>query len=819
MPDALVTALSGLSAQQRAMEVTSHNLANAATPGFSRQRVELQSAVPENTRPGQLGRGVQLTAVRRVVDDLLGDRLRAALGEYGRLDRLGSSLRSLELAFNEPGDGGLGKATSDLFAALEDLSSNAESGALRATVAQSLDAWTGNLRALSERLERFDDDLRIALEAEVRELNGITAEIASLNQSIRAQVNVGNNPNDLLDRRDALLERLSESISVNVRRQDDGGVLVDVDGVGLVGLDAATPLRADVDADGDLVLRLPNGSALRPAGGRAAGLIEVQATVLAGVEADLDALAATMALAFNRLYSTATSHAMDAPNHLGSIGIAFAQGGTDLDDAALEPAIAGGDGIPTAFRPVFTDASGALIARNLTINVLDTATGVASKHTVRFDPAVGGGSRSLADLVAAINTGRGGGFSLHPPTAGIAGLTAQAVAVDGAYRLSLVAAAGRSIDFSPALDVRPAAQAWAGPAFAIAGAGADPAFADTRIGVRASSATQLQVFTRDPVSGAETIHGTVTLAAGGAVAIGGITLTIPATAGALRAGDQVALATTVGGAPPAATALAPAWGAGDAGFTVSGRYTGALSFDPARPWSARVVTTGVIGAKPGTAPPNNPPLVEFTWWDGQPGAEVQRKLQVTLDDSRPAGTPIPIGEGVFAVFGAGSLTTAGHTAAFAPDGQADQAGLLPALGINDALSGSLARDLRLSDSLAADPDRFSVGATRAAGDNSRVRELLGTRSAKLFAGGAFGLDDFYQGVIAGVGTRVQQTQRGLESQSVLRESIEGRKASVSGVNIDEEVGALILQQQAYAASARMITAARENIQTLLDILR
>jgi flagellar hook-associated protein FlgK len=818
MPDSLLIALSGLSAQQRAMEVTSHNIANATTPGFSRQRLELTTQLPESIRPGQLGRGVSIDAVRRSVDDLLINRLRLATAELGRLDSLDSNLKNLELAFNEPGDAGLAKATADLFSAFEDLSNNSDSSALRSTAAQSVETWTANLRDLADRLQTLRDDYRGALESEVEAINDLTAEIGGLNQSIRAETNLGNNPNDLLDRRDELIRQLAERIDIRTRPQPDGAVLIDSDGALLVGLGGANPLTATVASSGDLQILTAGGNALVPSGGRVAALMELQGSIVPGLQSDIDDLASTVARALNQLHATATSHAYRAQSHLGSVGISFADVGLDLDDPALVPDVPGADGIPAPFAPSFRDANGVLTARNLTINVLDTTTGIATKHTIRFDPAVDTG-RSLRDLVTAINTGSGGGFALVPPSAGIPGVTAEAVAVDGAFRLRLTAAAGRSIDFSPALDVRPTATVWTGPALSINTSGSDPAFANAAIGVRATTTGDLEVFTRDALTGAQTIHGSVVLAAGGLVSVGGIALTFPADAGLLRPGDSFAVAIDSAGAPPPVLSVAPAWGSADASMTIKGRYTGQLSYDPARPWSARVVTAGVIGAPVGTAPPGNPPLVEFTYWTGSADAPEQRKLQVLLDNTKPAGTPITIADGVYAQFGVGPLSTAGNQVAFNPDAQPDQAGLLGALGVNALFSGSRALDIDLAERVAADPTQLSVGQTRAQGDNSRLLEMIGVRESKLFGGGAFTLEDRYQGLVAGIGARAQQAERSLESQTILTQSLEGRRASQAGVNIDEEVGNLILQQQAYAAAARVVSTARENIQTLLDILR
>jgi len=93
------------------------------------------------------------------------------------------------------------------------------------------------------------------------------------------------------------------------------------------------------------------------------------------------------------------------------------------------------------------------------------------------------------------------------------------------------------------------------------------------------------------------------------------------------------------------------------------------------------------------------------------------------------------------------------------------------------------------------------------------------RQEKLFDDGGFALDDYYQTTIAEVGVRIQQAERQGDSQAVLSQSLTSQRNQVSGVSIDEEIGNLVLLQQAYQAAARVIAQSRENMQTLLGILQ
>ncbi len=829
MADSVLTGMSALSAQQRAMEVTSHNLANSTTPGYSRQRVDLQAAVPENSRPGQFGRGVDISAVRRMVDDLVDGRLRQAEGESGRLANLKQNLDVVQQAFNEPGENGLSALIGRVFASFEDLSNNPESVAIRATVTQELQTFTATTADLGKRLQAVRDDLGVSLDTDLIKVNDLTSSISSLNQQIRVQVNSGNNPNDLLDRRQQQLAELTSYIDVKVRvNAKDQSVQVDLGGRLLVSNDGAEVLSVKSAGGGNLAIVGAAGISYDITGGRIGATYDLHKTIVPKVIAQLDELASTMAHAMNAQHSTGTSNSYRANAFVGEYTVPASNTGVDLDSLSLVPTAAGQPGIPKAFLPDFTDGKGTLTSKNLTINVLNTATGVAQKYTLKWDPAVNAGSRSLDDLVSAINTGTGGGFTLFPPNSnGVAGVSAHKAQVDGGFRLELTAAGTSSIDFSPALDTQPTATAWTGTGTVTVSGTIAPALTTNRMSLTANAGgTALDLSYRDATTGATVLVGSAAIPGVGttSVVINGLTINIDA--GNYRAGDRLGLgldstgtvvdsSTGVAGTETAAAA----WNASDASFTVRGRYTNTLS-DPLHAWSAKVVTPGVIGNKGTLAPPNNPPVVQFTYWTGTAAAPVQQVVSKTLDDSLPAGTPIALSDGVYIDFKAGSLTTANRQVSFVVDGQPDQAELLPALGINGLFSGGeTAATLSVAARIAKDPSQLGLAKTRNEGDNSNLIELVNIRKEKLFSSSSFTLDDFYHGMLTTIGVQIQQATRLGENQDSLKASLSNQREQLSGVNIDEEVGRLIQQQQAYSAAAKIVSAARENIQTLLEIIR
>ncbi|TVR16529.1 MAG: hypothetical protein EA401_01240, partial [Planctomycetota bacterium] len=265
------------------------------------------------------------------------------------------------------------------------------------------------------------------------------------------------------------------------------------------------------------------------------------------------------------------------------------------------------------------------------------------------------------------------------------------------------------------------------------------------------------------------------------------------------------------------------WTDGSASVAIKGRYTGQESFIAGQPWSMEVVEGGLVGAPNGALPPNNPPMVKFSYnvGDGSGNAQVETII-ITLDEHYPPGSQIPIADGVYAVLGAGTLTasTLGNVNRldFVVDGQPDQAQLLAALGVQGLFEGRGAADIRVSQALSLSPGNLLVGHTRSAGDNANVLSLLDTRRAKLLERNTVTLEEFYQGTVSEIAVRVNQVKQVQRNQADLRASLENRRDEISGVSIDEEVGLLILQQQAYQAAARIISIERDNIQVLMGIL-
>ncbi len=212
----LHTALSGLVAQRYGLDATGANVANANTPGYSRQRVVMDPTSPVSSGSSLFSRwdgpgtGVRVSDLQRVSDELVATRVRQerSTSEFMAVDR--AAWNRIEVALGEPGDTGLTKRMSEFWASWSDLSNSPESGAARAQVLQTGAGVTDTLGALATGVQQAWTDQRGTVQLLVDEVNTTASSVAELNRVIRDASASGSTPNELLDQRDALVVRLSE---------------------------------------------------------------------------------------------------------------------------------------------------------------------------------------------------------------------------------------------------------------------------------------------------------------------------------------------------------------------------------------------------------------------------------------------------------------------------------------------------------------------------------------------------------------------------------------------------------------------------------
>lgn len=301
-----------LQAQQRSLEVVGHNIANANTPGYSRQL-----AVHRATRPiggtgmqplvyaGQVGTGVTVGEIARMRDAFVDAQLRDALQTQGEWTTRGQTLSQLEQILLEPTGVGLRNDFDQFWQALQNLHLHPDNEAERAVVRERALALTSTFQHLYARLEdlqyNLDQELRLAVEA----VNAHIDEIGELNRLILQVTNAGMNPNDLMDRRDLLLRELSEFTQLGVFEEPNGTVRVTIAGMTVV--DEWGDTRRFVTVGNPpfdwSVVRLEGSSHdVRFRGGQLAAIMDMRDERVPALQEALDDLAKTFADRFNEVH-------------------------------------------------------------------------------------------------------------------------------------------------------------------------------------------------------------------------------------------------------------------------------------------------------------------------------------------------------------------------------------------------------------------------------------------------------------------------------------------------------------------------------------
>lgn len=221
---ALEVAKRGLYAQQTAINTTGHNIANANTPGFSRQRVEFTAAKPmempamnRSVAPGQLGTGVNFASIKRIRESFLDMQFRNEANSYGHWQVQHDTLSKIEQIFNEPSSNGLRSVIDQFWNSWQDLSREPENMTSRAVVKERAIAMLDAFQHADTKLKELEQDLDNAIDVKVKQANGLMEQIANLNQSIRRIEGQGQNANDLRDQRDHLTDQLAQLVKIEVQ--------------------------------------------------------------------------------------------------------------------------------------------------------------------------------------------------------------------------------------------------------------------------------------------------------------------------------------------------------------------------------------------------------------------------------------------------------------------------------------------------------------------------------------------------------------------------------------------------------------------------
>lgn len=243
-------AKSGLFAAQKSLNTVAHNISNANTRGYSRQRVELIESNPLSSPggSGMIGTGVDSKHVTQIRNEFLDIKYRGESTVYGQWDFRNKSLEEIEAIMNEPGDSGIRKVMDDFFSSFEELSKDPSSITTRTVVRERAIAFTNSINNMHSQFEDMLKDTDSTIEYTVNQINSYANDISRLNDQIYQAEMGGSNANDLRDQRNVLLDDLSELVDVDITEVSQGNdnlskkMRIDINGQPLVSHDKFDPI-------------------------------------------------------------------------------------------------------------------------------------------------------------------------------------------------------------------------------------------------------------------------------------------------------------------------------------------------------------------------------------------------------------------------------------------------------------------------------------------------------------------------------------------------------------------------------------------------
>lgn len=777
--------LRALNAARLGMQTAGNNVANANTAGYSRQRVDLAAALPFSLAGNlQIGAGVDVLGITRLVDDGLERRLQLQLGLVGAAELDQVRYREIESILGEP-DEGLSNSYKDLFGAVDQLRTDPGDRALRGGMVQAGNALAQGFRLVSQRLGDLGSSTFDEVRGLVRQVNERAAAIATLNSQIIAAEASGSDANDLRDTRAQHVKEIGRLLDARTIERSSGSLDVLVGGSLLVAGDRSSALSVGKDGAGRTAMTI--GSTRSTAvvkGGRIAALLAQEQSGLPELTGRIDRLARSTILEWNRRHTTGMPASGPFRSLTGAYGAGDGDGDGQRGDELLSQA-----GFPFD-----------VVAGELYVSVTRTATGQMQRTRIAVDPA----SMSLADVAAALDA--------------VEHLTAS---VDPTGRLRVSADDGYGFDFSPRLDPDPDdAGTLGGRLPTLGSSGAGP--------YDLSGQTFPVSFTVTTGTAASPTVSTVTLDATdfvdpAAATVDELVAAINADLGgagtARRVAGRLVLQSAQGGGASvlslanvgAGTALA------DLGLptvTATGRE--------------RVLEVRVEGDYVGAT---NQRFTFVPESDGAIGQTADLRMRV-LDESGnlvtvlnvgagyEPGEPLPLGNGIRVSFGAGDVSAAaGQVFELDALADSDTSDLLVATGMNVFFLGSSAADIAMNPELLGNPDRLAAAIGLAEGDAGNLVRIDALRGIDLDELDSNTIEDFYADVVGDVGFATAAATSTLAAQQQLLNQLRADREAVSGVNLDEEMVDMLRYQQSYEAAARFLQVAQELTDTLINLAR
>lgn len=303
---------SGIMSHQQSLHVTGHNISNAANKEYSRQKVIITALdplyIPALNRAetaGNIGQGSEVSSIERVRDSFIDDRIVTEKNVMGYWKIKNDFIYQIETVYNEPSDQSLRSRLDNLWKSWEELSKYPEERSTREVVKEKAINLSNEVNNIYRQLYDLRVNSNRQVKLKVETINLYARDIRDLNERILKAEAVGDNPNDLKDKRDALIEKLSDIVNISVGRSDRDELIVYIGGENLVQGEVLRPLATVMNPDNNgfyNIIWKDTGKGLRVKGGELAGLIEVRDKILRDNINDINSFAINLTDLTNEIH-------------------------------------------------------------------------------------------------------------------------------------------------------------------------------------------------------------------------------------------------------------------------------------------------------------------------------------------------------------------------------------------------------------------------------------------------------------------------------------------------------------------------------------
>ena len=300
----LNTVMRALLTQQQAMDLTSQNVANANTEGYTRQRVHMEAVAPLGIP--SVGGGVDVQSIERIRDQFIDFQIRSESGSEGQYRMRSESLSLAEISLNEPSEGGLLHLMDAFFNSWRDLANAPEETTARQAVIEAGSSLAFAAQRANGTFTALRDDADVRVSALVDEINSLASEVARLNQQIMSQRVGGDPASELTDQRDMAIDRLSQITNLQMIEQENGQADLFISGRALVLSNKNFDLYVDPNILNNNYFDVKwqsDGSVAQFSNGEMQGLLHQRDTDLPARIADLDTLIGQLIIDVNVVHA------------------------------------------------------------------------------------------------------------------------------------------------------------------------------------------------------------------------------------------------------------------------------------------------------------------------------------------------------------------------------------------------------------------------------------------------------------------------------------------------------------------------------------